>query len=695
MRGLALGWKAKPFVLAAGILLYCAAVEGQTTPLVITTTSLPDATAGVPYSFAFSAIGGAVPYNWSSVGTLPAGLSLSRAGVLSGTPRAPGAFRLTVVASDASGSGLASKVFPLTVLAQPVAITNSSPLPGSTLGTAYSYTFTASGGVAPYRWSAATGLPEGLRLDSGTGVLSGTPQTWGNFSLPVQVTDSLGTTGVKTFVLTIQRPVMSILTASPLPEVTVGAPYSQTLLPSGGAAPYTWSLISGQLPGGLTLDANAGSIAGIPAGAGTFSFTIGVRENGGATASKLFTLNVRTPVLTITTAAPLPGGGTGVNYSQSFAVTGGVAPYSWSLTGDGVPGLLLSPAGVLSGTPSSAGTFHLTVNVRDSGGAAAAKVFPLTITARPLAFATGGQLPDATVGAAYSAPAAATGGTPPYTWSVNGLPEGLNMNPATGVITGTPVVPGPALFTVRVTDTLNASVVDVFRISIGLPPAPGIRIEGLPDTANPADQLTLTLNAASPYPLPITGQLSLNFAPAAGAGDDTIQFSTGGRTVDFSINAGSTAAVFSSPQVALQTGTVAGTITAAVRLASAGVEITPSPPPTHAIRIERSQPTLTSARLTRTATGFSIEITGYSTAREVTQAVFRFGAAPGQRLEQPEITMDVRNLFTAWFEDAASAPFGSQFTFTQAFTVSGDAAVVTPQTVILRNSLGESSITVQ
>lgn len=57
--------------------------------------------------------------------------------------------------------------------------------------------------------------------------------------------------------------------------------------------------------------------------------------------------------------------------------------------------------------------------------------------------------------------------------------------------------------------------------------------------------------------------------------------------------------------------------------------------------------------------------------------------------------MDVRNLFTAWFEDAASAPFGSQFTFTQAFTVSGDAAVVTPQTVILRNSLGESSITVQ
>lgn len=695
MRSLVLRWKAKPFVLAVGILLYCAAIEGQTTPLVITTTSLPDATAGVPYSSAISAIGGTVPYNWSSGGPLPAGLSLSRAGVLSGTPPAPGTFSLTVVVSDASGSGIAAKGFSLTVLAQPVVITNSSPLPASTLGTAYSYRFTASGGVAPYHWSVATGLPEGLRLDSGTGVLSGTPQTWGNFSLPVQVTDSLGTTEVKTFILPIHLPAVSILTASPLPEGTVGTPYSQTLLPSGGTSPYTWSLSSGQLPGGLALDANAGRIAGIPAGTGTFSFTIGVRESGGATASKPFTLNIRAPVLTITTAAPLPGGGTGVDYSQSFAVTGGVAPYTWSLTGDGVPGLLLSPAGVLSGMPSSAGTFNLTVNVRDSGGAATSKVFSLTITARPLAFATNVQLPDATVGAAYSAPAAVTGGTPPYTWSVNDLPEGLSIHTATGVITGTPVVPGPALFTVRVIDTLNASVVDVFRINIGLPPAPGIRIEGLPDTANPAEQPVLTLSSGSPYPLPITGQLSLSFAPGTGAGDDTIQFSTGGRTVDFSIPAGSTAAVFSSPQVALQTGTVAGTITVAARLASAGVEITPSSPPTHAIRIERSQPTLTSARLTRTATGFSIEITGYSTAREVTQAVFRFGAAPGQRLEQPEITMDVRNLFSAWFEDTASAPFGSQFTFTQTFTVNGDAAAVTPQTVVLRNSLGESNITVQ
>jgi len=82
--------KAKPFALAVGILLYCAAIKGQISPLVVATTSLPDATAGRPYSFTLTALGGTVPYNWSSGGPLPAGLSLSRAGVLSGTPAAPG-----------------------------------------------------------------------------------------------------------------------------------------------------------------------------------------------------------------------------------------------------------------------------------------------------------------------------------------------------------------------------------------------------------------------------------------------------------------------------------------------------------------------------------------------------------------------------------------------------------------------------
>lgn len=91
------------------------------------------------------------------------------------------------------------------------------------------------------------------------------------------------------------------------------------------------------------------------------------------------------------------------------------------------------------------------------------------------------------------------------------------------------------------------------------------------------------------------------------------------------------------------------------------------------------------------ASGFDIEITGFCTSREVTQATFRFSAAPRKTLQTAEINLPIDALFSKWFQDPASSGFGSQFTFTQTFTVQGDANAVTPDSVTLTNRSGSVS----
>ena len=154
----------------------------------ITTASLRKAVVGTAYRVTLSASGGTQPYRWSlASGSVPAGLHLSAAGMLSGTPSRAGTFALTVRVTDSSSPQLAgTKTYTLTVA---LAIAPSS-LSNATANQPYRVTLAASGGAAPYQWSLASGsLPTGLHLSS-SGVLSGTPTTTGTFTLIVRVTDS-------------------------------------------------------------------------------------------------------------------------------------------------------------------------------------------------------------------------------------------------------------------------------------------------------------------------------------------------------------------------------------------------------------------------------------------------------------------------------------------------------------------------
>jgi hypothetical protein len=166
-------------------------------------------------------------------------------------------------------------------------------------------------------------------------------------------------------------------------------------------------------------------------------------------------------------------------------------------------------------------------------------------------------------------------------------------------------------------------------------------------------------------------------------------FAGGGNTVNFSVPAGSTTVQFDSP-LAIQTGTVAGTLSVSLRILGGGIDITPSPAPALTSQLNRAAPVIRDVQFTRASGGISFAITGYSTSREITQATFAFSAASGQTLQTSasSITVDTGTLFNNWFQSASNSQYGSQFVLTLPFTVTGDVNSVIPVSVTLVNRDG-------
>jgi hypothetical protein len=445
-------------------------------PVVITTSSLPNGIVNSPgYSATLASTGGATPITWSwtaqAGSTLPPGLVLAPAtGVISGTPTSAGTFNVSVTATDSSAPALtASKNLSITIIPQ-LLITTGSPLPNGITNTAYTgVTLASTGGSGAVAWSLTGGttLPANLSLNASTGAITGTPTTPGTFSFTVQAADA-GTPQqkvTKVFSITIIQQLV-ITTSAALHTGSVTTPYSVALASSGGTGAVTWALASGStLPGGLTLT-TAGVLAGTPTTAGTFNFSITATDSGvpPQTATVGFTLTI-TPKLAITTTqAQIPSGTVNTAYSTTVQTNnGGIAPFTWSWIAQAgsslPPGLTIAPGtGLISGTPTSAGTFNVTVSVADSSAPAAQTAsanFTISIATAPLSVATTG-LSNGVMGQPYTgAILQSAGGTPPVTWSISGgaLPTWATLTPSTGAITGTPNATGTTSFTVKATDS--------------------------------------------------------------------------------------------------------------------------------------------------------------------------------------------------------------------------------------------------
>ena len=388
------------------------------------------------------------------MGSLPAGLALNAStGVISGTPTTVSRPQFTIRVQDAFGQ-VATRQYTVDIAATPLVL-SAITMPRGMLGVAYSIMLNATGGSASYTFSKPTGtLPNGLSLDASTGIISGTPTATATFTFTAMVSDPYSRSDSKSFTIYID-PVFTITTTS-LNNVVAGNAYNQAVAVTGGLAPYTWSITSGLLPTGLTLNSTTGIISGTPPTANSQQIVVEVQDTAGRKINRQYTLWVIDPLTLLTTS--MPNGALNESYSDSLRVSGGVPPYTFTLTGQLPAGLSMnSSTGLISGIPTVAGLTNAGITIVDSSlPVAQSKSTTFSIRIWSLAtIMTSASLPSALVNTAMTPVAlTAKAGTAPYSWSLvsGAMPTGVTISTG-GLISGTPTVAGNFTFTIRATDS--------------------------------------------------------------------------------------------------------------------------------------------------------------------------------------------------------------------------------------------------
>ena len=415
-------------------------------PLAITGAPATSGQVDVAYSASFSATGGSgAGYAFDLAGNaLPDGLTLNADGSISGSPTTAATYAdIQVRVTDSEAHTALSNAFSIIVAPAPQLMISGNPSPSAQVGAAYSANFVAfEGSGAGYSFSSiGAALPPGLTLTQVTQAqadLSGTPSYVGTYSaLQIRVVDSKGhVADSNPFSITVAAPAGAPLAVSGTPQTwaDIGVSYSAKLTASGGTHQgYAFSLLSGALPAGLSLDAD-GTISGTPSAAGSSSFQVQVVDSAGDTATGRYSISAVEP---LAVSVDVSVGEVGIAYSAPLDASGGDGNYAFQIVGSLPPGLTLSGA-TISGQPSQSGTYSFTVEVVDGTGN--------SITSNPVSIVIYDTLilnligvGSTQVGQPFFIQARTAGGNGGATsFSVTGNPAWLAFEPVSGALSGTP-----------------------------------------------------------------------------------------------------------------------------------------------------------------------------------------------------------------------------------------------------------------
>jgi hypothetical protein len=489
---------------------------------------------GTGYAFSLSTTGqtGSVTWTLEPNQYLPPGLTLGSIGSINGTPTAPGQFVFQVRATDSAvPAHVLLRTFSISIYPAGVSFPLDMPSLFTTtrLGLGlFTTTLSATGGSGTgYHFSLTPGAPPvpGLRVQDGqplptffgsstAGILA-VFTTPGVYPTSIRVTDSNGATFDKPVTFTISP--LTLLNTSPLPNATVGTPYSFTFVPSGGTS-YSFSALN--LPAGLSIDPATGQIFGTPTAAGTAFVTVGLTDLATLDSNSIFYSMTIDPFAI--SPGVLPQATVNSAYPpQTLTASGCGSPCTWSALSSPPAGMSLSSGGVLSGTPTITNS-GFSINVRASGpnGTVQRLVSIRIVSGTPSALSMSQpSFGDVTIGSTVTSVLFASGGTPPYTWSIvsGALPAGLriqaggetigpNLTPGAVYVTGRAVQTGTASFTLQVTDSASASVARAFTFNVS---ALNNQYFNLPLTAG-----TLVYNQGYTQPLLVIGGTgSYSFTP--------------------------------------------------------------------------------------------------------------------------------------------------------------------------------------
>jgi hypothetical protein len=374
----------------------------------LTGCSLPHATVGVPFSQLLQPTGGFTPYLFELIGDLPQGTALTREGLIAGTPGTWGVWIFKIATTDNRGT---RNVQDCSMIVDPARFTTSvCPLPSGVTGVPYN----ANLGTG-FVWSVIGKLPGGLLL-SPDGKITGTPMVAGGALFQLLATNGQGEQSAESCSLIVQRGPLSV-EGCPLPDARAGDFYSAVAGGVGGASPYLFSTVAGNLPEGISLSP-AGQFSGTANIAGSYAFTLRLRDGTQASALQACQLKVIPAELRLTTPCPLPDGRAGESYSISLEAAGGTAPYqfAYGLLPNGLTG---APNGTITGRSSELGGRSFNVRITDAANQTAGSVCSLAVVP-PVVPAISLVDPPATVASANTSLSLAVQMAAAYTAPVKG-----------------------------------------------------------------------------------------------------------------------------------------------------------------------------------------------------------------------------------------------------------------------------------